>query len=137
MKNRKPTRLSALLGGVVLACATTVAAQPAPPNHAQPEPGHAGTSQAPGAGMEVHIDPETGAFLSKPAPRKSDEGPPPEARERPALVERRNPSPGGGIGVAIDDRFRTSVTAEIRADGQVETGCEEHAQHDGTQGHRP
>jgi hypothetical protein len=79
----------------------------------------------PAPGMKVYIDPQTGAFLSEPAPGTVP--PAASAAERNAfstshqgLVEVPSSVPGGGVRLDIQGRFQSPLTAKVGSDGSIE-----------------
>jgi hypothetical protein len=126
-------RFTQLLG--VVAC-FAASAQSGSAEEGQPSvaaPGHAGTTAdvappkvAPG-GMRAFIDPQTGRFVSEPAP-----GTPPLelspaelnafSTSDQGLVEVPSTVPGGGVKVDLQGRFQSPLTATVGADGKVTIG---------------
>ena len=74
-------------------------------------------------GMIVHIDPETGRFITPPPGEPSAELPQPteNAVKIPAaeLREMLSPVPGGGVMIRLDERFKTPLTATIDSGGKL------------------
>jgi hypothetical protein len=83
----------------------------------------------PGAGMKIHVDPQTGAVIPEPAP-----GTPPlelSPQERNALstsheglTEVQSSVPGGGYSIDLQGRFQSPLTATIGPDGKARIGHE-------------
>jgi hypothetical protein len=119
----------------------TVSAQPAVPGEDQPalsrqtETG-VGTSvpQPPAVkpaaasevtpGMMIHIDPQTGAILSAPAPGSVPLQLSPQLRDalstsHQGLVEVPSSVPGGGAKVDLQGRFQSPLIATVGADGKL------------------
>jgi hypothetical protein len=71
----------------------------------------------------VHIDPQTGRIISSPATPAPGQVPQPPLDTAkpplPQLQETLSPTPGGGVMIELDERFRTPLTATIDADGKV------------------
>jgi hypothetical protein len=118
-------RFTHLLG--VIACFAASAqsglAEESKPSMAAPARADVAPSKA-APGMNVYIDPQTGAFLSEPAP-----GAPPlelSPAERDALstshqglVEVPSPVPGGGVKLDLQGRFQSPLMGTVGPDGNV------------------
>jgi hypothetical protein len=79
-----------------------------------------GAHAAPGAdaGMEAHVDPQTGALVPEavtPAPAPLPTAPRPRAAELPA--------PGGGMMIDVSGRFMSTMVATVEPDGSVHVDC--------------
>lgn len=74
--------------------------------------------QGPRAGMQAHVDPQTGQLVPEPTAPVPPPGLPvvqPPAAELPA--------PGGGMMIDIRGRFLSSVVATVAPDGSVHLDC--------------
>ncbi len=73
--------------------------------------------------MKVYIDPETGEFIASPSKEPStDKKRAPEAAystSHEGLVETPSETPGGGMMIDLQDRFRTPLTATRDIDGNL------------------
>jgi len=83
--------------------------------------GESGLAAGPAAGMTVHIDPTTGAFLSEPARQPAPAAP--AVEQRPELPVVAGDTPAGGITVDLAGRFRQMMTATKRPDGSIAINC--------------
>ncbi len=77
------------------------------------------------AGMMVHIDPATGAFLAEPPPPQPGAPAPRSALPAPAadLPVVAGDTPAGGITINLGGRFQQVMTAEKRPDGSIAVDC--------------
>jgi len=97
--------------------------QAAAPARPMAGPESAPAPAAPGAGMTIHLDPQTGA-LAKPRPGLHLLPlSPAEANalstSHVGLVEAASPVPGGGVIVDLLGRFRSPLVGTVGADGAV------------------
>ena len=75
-------------------------------------------------GMRVFIDPQTGGFLSEPPPGATQPELSPQERNalstsHQGLVEVPSTVPGGGVGLDLQGRFQSPLTATVAPDGKV------------------
>jgi hypothetical protein len=75
-------------------------------------------------GMRVYIDPQTGGFLSEPPPGVTLPELSPGERNalstsHQGLVETPSTVPGGGVGLDLQGRFQSPLTATVGPDGKV------------------
>jgi hypothetical protein len=74
------------------------------------------------AGQWIHVDPQTGRRVAPPAPSTAIPlAHPAFSTSHQGLVER--PSPGGGVMVDLQGRFRSGATAAIGPDGKPVLDC--------------
>jgi len=73
---------------------------------------------APRAGMEAHVDPQTGRLVPEPVV-------PPPSRPQPIapLPIAEVPAPGGGMMVRLNGQFMSRMVATIDADGRMHVEC--------------
>jgi hypothetical protein len=91
-----------------------------------PPPARAGVDVPPSndvPGMKVYIDPQTGAFLSEPAPGAAPLELSPAERNvlstsHQGLVEAPSSVPGGGVKLDLQGRFQSPLTATVTPGGK-------------------
>jgi hypothetical protein len=77
-----------------------------------------GDERAARAGMEAHVDPQSGRFVPEPVV------PPPSRPVVPApLPAPEVPAPGGGMMVHLNGRFLSHLVATVDDDGHVHLDC--------------
>ena len=129
-----------LIGLIAAGACFGVAAQPAFSGEGQPAPSGEtltgpGTSNTPqpagkpgavpaGAPMVIYVDPQTGALLKEPAPGSVPLQLTPQLRNafstsHQGLVETPISTPGGGVKVDLQGRFRSPLIATTDASGKV------------------
>jgi hypothetical protein len=123
-----------VIGLCLAAAATSVRAEelpedtmstPSAPSAAAPPAlgGAVGTPQG-APGFKVYIDPGTGRLLKEPAPgsvplQLSPREQNARSTSQQGLTEVTSPTPGGGVKVDLQGRFRSPLIATIDANGKV------------------
>ena len=88
---------------------------------------NAATSGAPDAadpgraGSWIHVDPQTGKRVPRPAGAAAVPPDPAFSTSHRGLVEKS--APGGGVMVDLQGRFRSAATATVGADGKSHLDC--------------
>ena len=92
------------------------------------QPGtNAATSGAPDAadpgraGSWIHVDPQTGKRVARPAASVAIAADPAFSTSHQGLVEQ--PAPGGGMMLNLQGRFRSAATATVGVDGKAHVEC--------------
>ena len=115
--------------GVVIAVGVCVLTSPIV-GFAEPgpeAPANAAASGAPDAaaparaGSWIHVDPQTGKRVPRPAGAAAVPPDPAFSTSHRGLVE--EPAPGGGMMIDLQDRFRSAATATVGADGKAHRDC--------------
>lgn len=115
-------RIAIAIGICVLTSPASSLADPGSELPAKTPPNSTGASApAPRAGSWVHIDPATGKPGPRPAGVAAVPPDPAFSTSHQGLVER--PSPGGGMMIDLQGRFRSAATAAVGTDGTVHRDC--------------
>jgi hypothetical protein len=104
------TTAHVITAGALLAAALSV---PAHADEVTANPPPPGT-----AGMQAHVDPQTGQPVSEPATTELPSVSEAAARSRSSAGLVEEPAPGGGVTVHLRGRFRSPLTADVGPDGQ-------------------
>ena len=84
--------------------------------------GASADAAAPGrAGSWIHVDPQTGKRVARPAVSAAIAADPAFSTSHQGLVEQ--PAPGGGMMLNLQGRFRSAATATVGADGKAHVEC--------------
>jgi hypothetical protein len=90
-------------------------------------PANAAASGAPDAatparaGSWIHVDPQTGKRVARPAASAAIAADPAFSTSHQGLVEQ--PAPGGGMMLNLQGRFRSAASATVGADGRAHIEC--------------